>query len=349
MEEAKNLNSQLSLDLEDDEDVLFFDDTLEVSDDSESKLLKKKQKKEVEFFVEYDRLTGTIIEITPEEKLKTETVRHGIFTTKQLDIIDKIFNGKVSLSKIYVRSDKDGGKEIAIGSETHPNLSEFDYKFATYDSAAGAIHIHCDCVMKKITISVDYEKMKQFLSIDDLNESRLEKSNGHFNIFSIDSKDRTKLHDKITINLFELCNSQQIEKRCSWLPDDPAQLKNISFVYWNNELPITYSSSPAQENYRLTLRYQKPQIIYKQQGSTLFLQSVMKDSNNFKINEEIVFYAFSKYDPSRLLETKKVNKTNLNNFNLYKIKLITDQPVRLTTDHLHIHLEESNVSTYYRF
>lgn len=315
--------------------------------DLQQGLLKKKPEREIKFFVEYDKFTNFIVEITPESKLSPQSAKNGLFVTKQKDIIDRVFDGKIPLSKIYVRHNKNGTKEIAVGQQ-NLTRSEFDFTFAEHSTLPEVLHIFCDYVMKKITISLDYEKMKEYLSSDNLAESVIEKNNGHFNIFCINRLDRTRLYDKIGINLFELCNVQQIERQCFWLPDDIASVKNIGFVYWNNELPITYSLDLEQESVSISQTYQRPQIVYKQSGSRMLLQSIMKDTNNFKINEEIIFYVYSKYDPTVLIGYKKVNRSNLNNFNQYEIDLRTEHPVRLATDHLHLYLEESDAGTYYK-
>lgn len=336
---------ELTFDHEVDEDADIV--LQEYEFDVQPRLLRKKEKKPAEFYVEYNKLTNDILEITPQPK-QPSTIKHGIFITKQADLINKIFDGKIPLGKLHIKHNSNKTKEISLSPQNFYR-SEFDYVFARHNTDRAPLHIYCDIIMKKLTIDLDYQRLKYYLSMDNLTESKLERNNGHFNIFCIDRKDRTRLYDKININIFELCNIQKIEKKCSWLPDNPVQFNNIGFVYYNNELPITFSTHREIENVRSYSDLERPQIVYKQHGSKLLLQSIMDDTNNFKINEDLILYIFSKYDPTRLLEYKKIKRSLLNNFNLYEIDLSYDIPIRLATDHLHIHLEDSNVSTYYRF
>jgi len=314
--------------------------------DVQPRLLRKKEKKQIEFYVEYDKLTNDIIEITPQHK-QPSTLKHGVFTTKQSDLINKIFDGKLPLSKIHIKHKNRTEKELTVGHGFN-GRSEFDYIFANYNSDRAPLHIYCDIVMKKISVNLDYQKMKQYLSLDNLSETILERNNGHFNIYAIDTLDRTKLYDKIPINIFELCNIQTIDRKCKWLPDSNESFKNMGFLYHNNDLPITFSLQTVQEDNRIYDNFERPQIIYKQVGNKILLQSIMGSTNNFKINEDIMIFIFSKFDPTRLIEYKKINRSTLDNFNLYEIELSYYDPVSVTTDHFHIHLEDSNVSTYYR-
>jgi hypothetical protein len=332
------------LDEEQTSDILLQDYEFDV----QPRLLRKKEKKELEFFVEYDKLTNSIIEITPEKREAASSLRYGIFVTKQENIINKIFDGRIPLSRLHVKHNKDRSKEITLESPSYLK-SEFDYVFVPDDNPEAVVHVYCDIVLKKISVVLDYEKLKRYMSSDNLSEHRLERNNGHFSLFCIDKTDRTRLHDKIDINIFELCNLQQIEKKCNWLPDSKDDFKKISFLHYNNELPLTFSLQNEYERPTLGGNYERPQIIYKQDGNKLFLQSIMQDTNNFKINEEITFYMFSKFDPTRLMEYKRINRSALNNFNLYEIELKSKDAVRLTTDHLHLHLEDNYASTYYRF
>ena len=74
----------------------------------------------------------------------------------------------------------------------------------------------------------------------------------------------------------------------------------------------------------------------------------MEFANNYKINDFIELYIFDRNDSTVLYGKRKIAREELNNFNLIELGESIARPVKIITDHHHIHIEDVNVSTYYR-
>lgn len=316
--------------------------------DIQPRLLKKRTKKIQKFWVEYDKFTNLVVEITPEPRDKANSLRNSLLITEDLDLVKRIFTGRVPLGKVHVYYNKEKNrKELSLNRSLF-SRSEFDYIFAERAGEIGPVHLYCDLIFKKITITVDYEKLKSYMSDDNLTEANLERSNMHLRLFCIDTSDPTRLFDSIDLNMFELCSNQFIEKKCPWLPDLLDDFENIGFLHYNSDMPITFSVRKEELRHAVDDRCSgKPQIVYKQDGNKLMLQSIMENANNYKINDEITLYLFERDNPTVLYGYERISRASLNNFNTLEIELETSKKVSLVTDHLHIHIEDSNVSTDY--
>lgn len=317
--------------------------------DIQPRLLKRRENKLKIFYVEYDRLTRHIVEITPEVKTKPSSIKNLILTTNKVDLVADVFSGKCPISKISVVYDREKKQHDIILNTSLFEKTEFDYIFASMDSV-GPVHLYCDLVFKKIRIVVDYDKLKKYISSDWRTEQSLERSNMHVNIFCIDASDKTMLFDRLHLNIFELCTLETLVFDCGWLPDMEADLKNIGFVYYDNDLPITFSAHNNTAHYVDNGdSVNKPQIVYKQKETTMQIQSIMMNPNSYKINDEITFYFFDREDPTVLLGVKKIPRASLNNYGVLEVEIDFNRAANVITDHLHLYLEDSNVSTNYKF
>lgn len=316
--------------------------------DIQPRLLKRRENKLKVFYVEYDRLTRHIVEITPEVKSRPSNIKNLILTTAKVDLVADVFSGKCPISKISVVYDREKKQHDIILNTTLSEKTEFDYVFATMENV-GPVHLYCDLIFKKIRIVVDYDKLKKYISSDWRTEQSLERSNMHVNIFCVNAADKTMLFDRLHLNIFELCTEETLVFDCRWLPDLDTDLKNIGFVYYDNDLPITFSAHNSTEYQVDTDTVDKPQIVYKQKETTMLIQSIMMNPNSYKINDEITFYFFDKEDPTVLLGVKKIPRSSLNNYGVLEVEIDFKRSANVITDHLHLYLEDSNVSTNYRF
>ena len=324
----------------------FQEETDEI--DVQPRLLKKRAKKPALFYVEYDKFNNSIIAITPEYKDSPGSIRNSVFTTDNKDLVERILNGRVPLNKVGISYNKETKTRELIVKSNYGGHAEFDYVFATRSDEPAPIHITCDIVFKNIIIDVHYDILKQYLSADEFSEYDLEQSNAHINLFCVDRTDKTRLFDNININIFELCSSQRITKKCFWLPHTHADFDKLGFLYYNNGMPITFSMTGELEEAKAEKPVNKPQLIYKQTSNGILLQSVMEFANNYKINDFIELYIFDLNDPTLLYGKRKIAREELNNFNLIELDESIARPVKIITDHHHIHIEDVNVSTYYR-
>lgn len=317
--------------------------------DIQPRLLKKRSKKVTKFWVEYDKFTNSVVEITPEYREKTSSLRNSLLVTEDIDLVKKIFTGRVPLGKVSVFFNKEQNRKELTLNRSLFTRSEFDYIFAERADDIGPVHFYCDLVFKKITVTVDYEKLKTYMSDDNLTEVNLERSNMVLNVYCIDTSDPTRLYDSVSLNMFELCNNQFIEKKCFWLPDQLKDFENVGFLHYNSDMPITFSVRKDEVSHDVGRKCSgKPQMVYKQDRNKLLIQSIMENPNNYKINDEITLYFYEKNNPTVLYGYKRISRALLNNFSLVEIELDTDKKVDVVTDHFHIHLEDANVSTDYR-
>jgi hypothetical protein len=325
-------------------DIIFDDDADEI--DVQSRLLKKRTKNTTEFYVEYDRFNNTVLSISPSSI--AESVRTGVFTSADIALIEKIFAGTLPLNKLTVRYNREiKSRELSLVARMAVR-SEFDYVYAQRSSVPAPIHITFDTVFKKALVDIHYDRMKEYISADELSEHDLERSNARIDLYCIDSSDRTRLFDKISINIFELCNTQRLEKACPWLPDSMESFDKLSLLYYNNDMPISFALASETTVDHTVPVVNKPQIIYQQSHNRVQLQSTMESANNYKINDYITLYFFDKSDPTCLYMQKRIPRSDLNNFNLIELDENLDRPVRIITDHHHIHIEDGNASTYFR-
>ena len=325
-------------------DIIFDDDADEI--DVQPRILKKRTKNTTEFYVEYDRFNNLVHSISPQ--CITESVRTGVFLSADVRLIEKIFAGTVPLNKLTVRYNRNTkNRELALTTRS-VTRSEFDFVYAERSAVPAPIHITFDLVFKKALVDIHYDRMKEYISADELSELDLERSNAHVDVYLMDRSDKTRLFDKISINIFELCNTQRLEKSCPWLPDDVESFDKLSVLYYNNDMLISFALATETTVDHTLPVVNKPQIMYHQIDGRVQLQSTMESANNYKINDYITLYFFDKSDPTCLYMQKRIPRADLNNFNLIELDENLDRPVRIITDHHHIHIEDGNASTYFR-
>lgn len=326
-------------------DIIFDDDVDEI--DVQSRLLKKRTKSTTEFYVEYDRFNNTVLSISPQPTI-VESVRTAVFISEDTALIEKIFTGLLPLNKLTIGyNKKTKNRELVVLTHT-VGRGEFDFVYADRSVNPAPIHITFDLVFKKALVDIHYDRMKEHISTDELTEYDLERSNAHIDLYCMDQSDRTRLFDKISINIFELCNTQRLEKSCPWLPDDAESFDKLSLLYYNNDMPISFAlTTETKIDYTVPV-VNRPQLMYKQTQGRIQLQSTMESANNYKINDYITLYFFDKSDPTCLYMQKRIPRADLNNFNLIELNENLDRPVRIISDHHHIHIEDGNASTYFR-
>jgi hypothetical protein len=93
----------------------------------------------------------------------------------------------------------------------------------------------------------------------------------------------------------------------------------------------------------------KPEIVFKQIGNVLQIQSAMRETKNFNLEEKITFYMYSSADPSQIIDSVTLNTNKLDNFNLVELKLKSTKKIKMISNYHHLHIEDANVSTYYQF
>lgn len=322
----------------------FLEDTVDDEFDIQLSVLKKRNaKKEQQVYVEYDRLTYNIASISPTEILASSR-RSVIIKVNPSNLITKVLDNKLSLSKLKIKKNQDNGiLELIQYKQRHK--SEFDFIFAT-TTEHSYIHLVCDVISKNIHIRFDDDIFKFNFSTEKLTEKDLEELPSYIEIYCTEKNEPSRLLEKFTISTKELFEEHEITYRCAWLPDNAEQLKNIGFLYYNDSQIISVGTRSFEQPTANNFEY-KPNLLYKQQGNVLKLQSTINDIDSFRLHNDLILYFYQKYDPAKMLGSIKLNSKELNNYNQFEIKLSTDKEVRLLCNYLHLHTEEENASTYY--
>ena len=312
---------------------------IEEFDIQTSVLKKRNASTEQPVYVEYDRMNYSIISISPIN-IEPSSKRNSIQIINCSELTNKIFSNKVPLSKLTVKKNKQT-KKFELQYITRRIKSEFDYVFAT-TAERSFIHIDCDSVSKHIEVIFDYEIFKEKFTTENLLERDLEDLSSQLEVYCIDRTERSRLFDTISLNIAELFGCHSIRRPAPWLPDNQDQLKNIGFVYYNNNQKISLNGAPKISTN--SLKY-KSNILYKQEGNMLKLQSNMQNITSFYVTENVMLYSYSKNDPTKMLGSYKVSRDQFNNYNYFEIKMKTSQAVKLVTDCFHLQIEESNVNS----
>lgn len=308
--------------------------------DIQSSVLKKRNvAAEQNVYVEYDRMNYSVITVSPIS-IKPSSKRNAIQVINRSDLTNNIFSNKVPLSKLTVKKNKET-KKFELQFITRTIKSEFDYVFATSEERS-FIHINFDSVSKNIEVIFDYEIFKDKFTSENILERDLEDLSSRLEIYCIDKTERSRLFDTISIDTAELFKCHSIRCNAPWLPDDEEQLKNIGFVYYNNNQKISLNGAPKKQTN--SLKY-KSNILYSQEGNVLKLQSNMQNITTFYISENVMLYSYSKQDPTKMLGSFKISRDQFNNYNYFEIKMKTSQQVRIVSDCFHLDIEESNVNS----
>ena len=312
---------------------------IEEFDIQPSVLKKRNTNTEQKVYVEYDRMSYSVISASPIS-IQPSSKRNAIQIINRSELTNKIFSNKVPLSKLTVKKNKET-KQFELQYITQKIKSEFDYVFATSEERS-FIHINYDSISKNIEVIFDYEIFKDKFTTENILERDLEDLSNQLEIYCIDKTERSRLFDTISIDVAELFERHSIRRPASWLPHNQEQLQNIGFVYYNNNQKISLNGAPKITTN--SLKY-KSNILYSQVGNVLKLQSNMQNITSFYTTENVMLYSFSKSDPTKMLGSYKVSRDKFNNYNYFEIKMKTSQEVKLVTDCFHLQIEESNVNS----
>jgi len=317
----------------------------DVEFDVQKTILKKKQVKSKKFYVEYDKLTYQILGIAPYDNAVTNP-RHANLELDENELLREIFYKKIPLHKLRIRYDAESKTKILYQYREHKKW-EFDYVYGE-NNTKNFIHLHCDFVTKKINANFIYENFKQEYTNEQLSESQLSSMPDQMEIYCMDKKEPSKLYDKLTLNIKDLFNSHNQTFSCKWLPNDSSAIDNLAFIHYNHNFNISIDKEPYYATVASSTEL-KPEIVFKQIGTVLQIQSVMRETNNFNLGEEITFYMYSSADPSQIIDTITLNTNKLDNFNLVELKLKSNKKIKMISNYHHLHIEDANVSTYYQF
>ena len=316
-----------------------FDDVEEF--DIQKTVLKKRDNvKNQRVYVEYDRLTYSIVSISPI-KIETSVKRNRIEIVDPSQLTAKIFDNKIPLSKILIKKNKDTSK-FELHQSKKIYKGEFDFKFATTKEQS-YFHINCDVISKNIEVLFDYEMFKMHFGEERIIERDLADFPDAIEIYCIDKNERSRLYDKITVDTLDLFQTYSIRYRAPWLPNTEEEMEKISFVYYNDNQIISTGKISKKTKNNLTY---KPNILYNQEGNVLKLQSTMQNVTSFKLKEDITLYPYSEYDPTKILGSIKLSSNQFNNYNYLEVKLGTTKKVKIASDCFHLHIEESNDNAY---
>lgn len=317
----------------------FLNDDDEI-DIQKTVLKKRTAKKEQDFFVEYDRLTYVVRLVSPTN-IKPSSKRNLITPIAPSELTTKLFQNKLPLASLVVKRNQSTNK-LELAQQRTKQKNEFDFIFASDNPAY--IYLNCDLVSKKITVVFDHTAFKFLLAHDDLLENDLEELPDSITLYCLDKTERSRLFGSIVIPTQELFNLHSLDYRCNWLPDNHDDFEKIGFLYYNNSQAISIGSVCND----MSISKFKPNILYKQQGNVLQLQSMIKDVNSFRLDGKITLYHYCKHDPAKMLGSVVLNSGALNNYNYFELKLDTDDEIKVMSDYLHLHLEESNDISDYR-
>lgn len=312
--------------------------------DVQKTILKKKQRKNSSFYVEYDKLTYQVLGIYPE-KIAVSNIRNTLLEVPESSLIREIFNNKISLHRLKIKHDYQTGTKV-LYKNYELKKWEFDY-IRTNKNEENFIHLHCDVISKKVTANFVEQNFMNHFTTETVNEMNLSQLPSNLNVYAIDKHEPSKLLGTINLNFKQLFLEKQQRFNCVWLPDSLTELENVDFLYYNHDLKIAVNSN---EEYTPKINIAlKPAILYKQQGNILEIQSVMNDTKNFHLNDTIDFYLYNANDPSQILDVVSLNTQQLDNFNLVEVKLKTKKPIKMISNYHYLHIEDANVSTYYQF
>jgi hypothetical protein len=156
------------------------------------------------------------------------------------------------------------------------------------------------------------------------------------------------LYGKTAINFDELLEKGIVERNAKWLPNYHSTDFNV--MYSNMKLDVTIKTAVDSD---LTVTeydtISRPHILYKQQNSVLFLQSIMENPDNYKVRDVVNLFIHKYNDPAVLLGKISVDKNKFKNFGTFNLVMNYNDKVKVSTDHTYLYIEDNDVSTYYKF
>lgn len=321
------------------------DDRVEEFDIQKTVLKSRSTKKEQQVYVEYDRLTSLPVAVSPVE-IQPTSKRNSITVIAESALTTQLLKNRLSLSKLIIKRNQATGQLELIQNQQR-RKGEFDFIFAT-NTEKSFIHLQCCVVTKKIQVVFDYNIFKLNMLLEKTLEKHLEELPDYLEIYCIDKNERSRLYGKIKVATKDLFEQHTVSFSCFWLPDSVAGLKNIGFLYYNDNQIISYDYNSTELVVENSLDY-RPNLLYKQEGNVLKLQSTIQSVDSFRLNDQVELYVCQKYDPTKMLGSVKFSSKELNNYNNFEIKLSSDKQVKLVCNYLHLHAKEEDASTDYRF
>jgi hypothetical protein len=321
-------------------------DQVEEFDIQKTVLKSRNTKKEQRVYVEYDKLTSLPVAVSPVE-IQPSAKRNSIAVVDASTVTTRLFQNKLSLSKLIIKKNQTTGR-LELSENQQRRKGEFDFIFATA-AEKSFIHLQCDVVTKKILVIFDYNIFKLNMLLEKTLEKNLEELPDYVEIYCIDKNERSRLFGKINIPTKELFEQHSICFKCDWLPDDTDSLKNIGFLYYNDNQIISYDYQNTEELVAENNFDYRPNLLYKQVGNVLKLQSTIQDINSFRLNDLVELYICHKYDPTKMMGSVKFSSAELNNYNNFEIKLSSNKEVKLVCNYFHLHAKEEDASTDYQF
>lgn len=317
----------------------------DVEFDIQKTILKKKEKRTGRYYIEYDKLTNNVIKVSPNF-LQASDIRKDVFVKDEDDLIANIFYRKVPLHKLRVKYNKKLNKKI-LYLHAWERRNEFDYVLNSRNNSNHFIHVYCDLISKKISANFISDNFKELYTEDVISEQNLSTTPKNLDIYCLNVHERSRLYDKLSLNLSSLFLDHELTFNCHWLPHTADLFQNFGFLHYNYDFNISVSTEPVLIPIK-TVDY-KPAILYKQENDEVTIQSAIHDKNNFKLGDKILFYIFSYYDPTLILDTLELDSTMLNNYNQFKHRLNCNKEIKMLSNYSHLHVEKINDNSHYKF
>jgi len=313
--------------------------------DIQKTILRQREQADTTYYVHYDKLTYNVVGISPQDE-NHDDPRFGIIQAQSNDLIDRLFNNKLSLSNLRIKYDYKT-KTRQLIRDRYTRKGEFDYVFG-YKNQSQYIHLDCDVITKKIRANFIWENFKKDYTNELTTETQISRLPQYLEIFCIDGNERARLYDKLSLNIRKLVDVHELSFNCQWLPDSAENFNRFEFIHYDHDLNISVSDQ-AYEPQVLDIDY-KPAILYKQTNNQLVFQSVLNRHDHLFIHKDrIVFYIYNAFDPSEIIDVVNFNSGILDNYNMFSYDLKTNKPVKVITDLAHIHIENVHDNSYYKF
>lgn len=312
--------------------------------DVQKTILRKKEKRKHQFYIEYDRLTNSIIKISPNVIYPSD-IRKDILIKEEDKLITDIFLRRVPVNRLRIKYNRKSNQKI-LYLQNNFIKNEFNYVLNN-SNAHEFIYLHCDLTGKKININFISDNFKNLYSDDILSEQNLAETPQYLNLFCINKFEKSYLYDRLKINMEDLFRDMELSYRCNWLPDSEKEFKNLGFLHYNYDFNISAGTDPLLvpiEKYD-----HKPNIIYKQEQDKIIIQSMIVNINNFRLDNTIKFYFFDYYDPTTVLGSLELDSTILNNYGQYQYNLFDSRLVKILSNYSHLHIEKIYDNSYYKF
>lgn len=311
--------------------------------DVQISIIKKKQKRPSKFYIKFDLFTGRILEISPL-KILNLTIRHGLIESDHNELINDLLTAKVPYSKSHVIFNEDKN-EFELQRITSLNKKTRSHLIFAKHNEISPICINIDTIFKNINVIFNNEQYKIYISKISSDENSFYR-NRYIDFYFSKNGDMTKLVDKITVDFDDLIKLGKISFYADWIADIEETVKvmhspNLGFI-------ASVSYKQVEEEISDTA-VMKPQILYKQTDSMISLQSIMENTDNYKMNSKINLFIHKSNDPSILLGKIQIDKEKFNNFGSVNLIMNYKEKIKISTDHSYIYIEDNDVSTYYKF